>query len=219
MTAMQIDERDTRVIRAVRCCIVGLTLVVTAFTPAAAQQYPAKPIRIISPFAAGGGNDVISRAIAAKLVERMKQQVIVDSRPGANGIVGTEVAARAAPDGYTIVLVPSGHAVNASLYRKLPYDSVRDFTPISLAGSSPLLVVVHPTLPVKSVKELIAFVRARPGQVTYSSAGVGSSGHLAGALFDTLAGTKLVHVPYKGNSLALTDLIGGQVFLDRKSVV
>ena len=210
---MKIHGRAMGMTAATLRCIFALVLALT-LTAASAQQYPSKPIRIISPFAAGGGNDVMSRAIATKLVERMKQQVIVDSRPGANGIVGTEVAARAAPDGYTIVLVPSGHAVNASLYRKLPYDSVRDFTPISLAGSSPLLVVVHPTLPVKSVKELIAFVRARPGQVTYSSAGVGSSGHLAGALFDTLAGTKLVHVPYKGNSLALTDLIGGQVFLN-----
>jgi tripartite-type tricarboxylate transporter receptor subunit TctC len=112
-----------------------------------------------------------------------------------------------------MVLVPSGHAVNASLYRKLPYDSIRDFTPISLVGSSPLVLVVHPTLPVKSVKELIWFAQARPGQLTYSSAGVGSSGHLAGALFDTLTGTKMVHVPYKGSALALTDLMGGQVFL------
>jgi tripartite-type tricarboxylate transporter receptor subunit TctC len=140
--------------------------------------------------------------------------VIVDTRAGANGIVGTEVAARSAPDGYTIVLVPSGHAVNVSLYRKLPYDAIRDFTPISLAGTSPLVLVVHPAIPVKNVKELVALAKARPGQLTYSTAGVGSSGHLAGALFDTLTGTKMVHVPYKGNSLALTDLIGGQVSLN-----
>ena len=180
---------------------------------AAAQAYPTKPIRIISPFAPGGGNEVICRAVSVKLTESFKQQVIVDARPGANGIVGTEVASRAAPDGYTMVLIPSGHAVNASLYKKLPYDSIRDFTPLSLAASSPLVLVVHPTMPVKSVKELIAFARARPGQLTYSSAGVGSSGHLAGALFDALTGTKMVHVPYKGNALALTDLMGGPVFL------
>jgi tripartite-type tricarboxylate transporter receptor subunit TctC len=190
--------------------------VVLLALPAAApaQQFPAKPIRIVSPFAAGGGNDVICRAIAQKLTENMKQQVIVDTRAGANGIVGTEVAARSAPDGYTIVLVPSGHAVNVSLYRKLPYDAIRDFTPISLAGTSPLVLVVHPAIPVKNVKELVALAKARPGQLTYSTAGVGSSGHLAGALFDTLTGTKMVHVPYKGNSLALTDLIGGQVSLN-----
>src|SRR5690348_16134912 len=117
-----------------------------------AQQYPSKPVRIISPFAPGGGNDTICRTVAQKLTESLKQQVIVESRPGANGIVGTEVTARSAPDGYTIVLVPSGHAVNVSLYRKLPYDAVRDFTPISLAGYSPLVLVMHPTVPVKNVK-------------------------------------------------------------------
>jgi len=194
--------------------LAALVAIAGSIAPASAQVYPSKPIRIISPFAPGGGNDVISRTVAARLGERVKQQVIVENRTGANGIVGTEVAARAAPDGHTIVLIPSGHSVNASLYRKLPYDSIRDFAPITLVGSSPLLLVVHPTLPVRSVKELIAFLRARPGQVTYSSAGIGSSGHLAGALFDTLTGTKMVHVPYKGNALALSDLLGGQVFLN-----
>jgi tripartite-type tricarboxylate transporter receptor subunit TctC len=179
----------------------------------ARAQYPAKPIRIISPFAAGGGNDVISRTIAARLTETLKQQVLVDNRAGANGIVGTEAAARAAPDGYTIVLIPSNHAVNASLYRKLPYDPIKDFTPIGMVGWSPLVLVMHPAVPVKTVKDLIAFAKARPGELTYSSAGIGSSGHLAGALFDTMTGTKMVHVPYKGNAPALTDLLGGQVSL------
>ena len=201
------------VTRAARCFLAASLAAAAWAAPASAQQYPAKPIRIVSPFAPGGGNDVISRTIAAKLSDNVKQQVLVDNRAGANGIVGTEIAARAAPDGYTIVLIPSGHAVNASLYRKLPYDSIRDFTPISLVGSSPLVLVVHPALPVKSVKELIWFAQARPGELTYSSAGIGSSGHLAGALFDTLTGTKMVHVPYKGNALALTDLMGGQVVL------
>lgn len=194
--------------------LLALFIAAAVLAPASAQQFPSKPIRIVSPFAPGGGNDVISRTIAARLTEAFKQQVIVENRPGANGIVGTEIAARAAPDGYTIVLIPSGHTVNASLYRKLPYESLRDFTPISMVGSSPLLLVVHPTLPVKSVKEFIWFTLARPGELTYASAGVGSSGHLAGALFDTLTGTKMVHVPYKGNALALIDLIGGQVFLN-----
>lgn len=179
-----------------------------------AQQFPSKPIRFISPFAPGGGNDVISRTVAARLSENVKQQIIVENRAGANGIVGIEVAARSAPDGYTIVLIPSGHTVNASLYRKLPYDAIKDFTPITLVGSSPLVLVVHPSLPVKTVKELILFAQARPGDIPFSSAGIGSSGHLAGALFDTLTGTKLLHVPYKGNSLALSDLIGGQVVLN-----
>ena len=181
--------------------------------PVSAQAYPSKPVRIISPFAPGGGNDTICRIIAPKLGENLKQQVIIDSRPGANGIVGTEVAARSAPDGYTIILIPSGHAVNVSLYKKLPYDSITDFTPITLVATSPLILVMHPTVPVKNVKELIAFAKARPGQLTYSSAGVGASAHLAGALFETMTGTKMVHVPYKGSALALTDLIGGQVSL------
>lgn len=190
-------------------------LIVTALPVVAyAQQpYPAKPIRIVSPFAPGGGNDIISRAIAQKLTENIKQQVIVENRPGANGIIGTEVAARSAPDGYTIVLIPSGHAVNASLHRKLPYDSIRDFTPITLVGSSPLILALHPSVPAKNVKELVALAKARPEQLTYGSAGIGSSGHLGGALFDTLTGTKMLHVPYKGMSLAITDVIAGQVSL------
>ncbi len=180
--------------------------------PVLAQQtYPSRPIRIISPFAAGGGNDLLCRTVAAKLTESFKQQVIVENRTGANGIIGTEAAARAAPDGYTIVLIPSGHAVNASIRSKLPYDSIRDFTTISMVGSSPLVLAVHPSVPVKNVKELVMFAKSRPGQLSYVSAGIGSSGHLGGALFDVLAGTKMVHVPYKGMSLALTDLISGQV--------
>ena len=182
--------------------------------PCAAQPaYPVKAIRIISPFAAGGGNDAFLRTLAPKLTENLKQQVVIDTRAGANGIVGTELAARAAPDGYTLVLIPSNHTVNASLYAKLPYDSIKDFTPVSLAGSSPLVVAVHPSLPVKNLKEMIAFAKARPGQLTYGSAGVGSSGHLAGVLFDSMTGTALTHIPYKGMSIAITDLIGGQVSL------
>ncbi|HEV7390184.1 MAG TPA: tripartite tricarboxylate transporter substrate binding protein [Burkholderiales bacterium] len=189
-------------------------IILSGHTAASAQQvYPSKPIRIISPFAPGGGNDVICRTIAPRLGENVKQQVIVESRPGANGIVGSEVAARSAPDGYTIVLVPSGHAVNPSLYRKLPYDSIRDFTATTLVGSSPLVLVMHPAVPVKNVKELVAFAKARPGQLTYGSSGVGASGHLAGALFETLTGTKMVHVPYKGMALAASDLVGGHVSL------
>jgi tripartite-type tricarboxylate transporter receptor subunit TctC len=179
---------------------------------AAAQNvYPARPIRIISIFPAGGGNDGICRAVAQKMTENMKQQVIVENRPGANGIIGTEAAARAAPDGYTITLIPSGHAVNASLYKKLPFDSIKDFTPLSLAGSSPMVLALHPSLPVKNVRDLIALARARPEQLTYVSAGVGASGHLAGALFEAMTNTKMVHIPYKGMAIAVTDLIAGQV--------
>jgi tripartite-type tricarboxylate transporter receptor subunit TctC len=180
---------------------------------AAQSSYPQKPIRIISPFAAGGGNDAFLRTLAPKLTENLKQQIIIDTRAGANGIVGTELAARAAPDGYTLILIPSNHTVNASLHKKLPYDVIKDFTPISLAGSSPLVVVVHPSLPAKNIQALIAFAKARPGQVTYGSAGLGSSGHLAGALFESMTGVVTTHVPYKGMSIAVTDLIGGQVSL------
>lgn len=182
--------------------------------PASAQQaYPSKPIRIISPFPPGGGNDILCRIVAPKLAENLKQQVFVENRPGANGIIGTEAAARSAPDGYTIVLIPSGHAVNASLHRKLPYDSIKDFAPITLVGSSPLVLAVHPSIPATNVRELVALAKARPGRLTYVSAGVGASGHLAGALFETMTTTKMVHVPYKGMALAVSDLIGGQVSL------
>jgi len=177
----------------------------------AQSNYPSKPIRIISIFAPGGGNDVLCRLVAQQLTERLKQQVIVENRVGANGIVGTEAVARSAPDGYTFTLIPSGHTVNASMYKKLPFDSIKDFTPITLAGSSPLVLAVHPSLPAKNVRELIALAKARPGQLTYVSSGIGASGHLAGALFDTMAGTQMVHIPYKGMSLAVSDLMGGQV--------
>ena len=176
-----------------------------------AQPYPSRPVRIISPFAPGGGNDALCRILSQRLGENLKQQVIVENRAGANGIVGTEVAARSAPDGYTIVLIPSGHAVNVSLYKKLPFDALRDFSPITLVGSSPLVLAVHPSLPVKNVKDLIALAKARPGQLTYVSAGIGASGHLGGALFETLTSTKMVHIPYKGMALAITDLMSGQV--------
>jgi tripartite-type tricarboxylate transporter receptor subunit TctC len=192
--------------------VLGGIVLSASLVPASAQQsYPAKPIRMISPFAPGGGNDILCRTIAQKLMENLKQQIIVENRPGANGIIGTETAARSAPDGYTIVLVPSGHAVNASLHRKLPYDSIRDFTPITLVGESPLILAVHPSVPARNVKDLVALARARPEQLTYGSAGIGSSGHLGGALFETLTGTKMVHVPYKGMGIAVSDLMGGQV--------
>lgn len=198
-----------------RKILLGLVISFVCALPIAAftQGYPSKPIRIISPFAAGGGNDVICRLVATKLTETMKQQVIAETKAGASGIIGTEAAARAAPDGYTIVLVPSGHTVNATLYKKLPYDSIRDFTPISLAAVSPLVLAMHPSVPTKNVKGLIALAKARPGELTYGSAGVGASGHLAGALFETMTGTKMVHVPYKGMSGALVDLLGGQLSL------
>ncbi len=182
-----------------------------ACASALAQSYPSRPVRIVSPFPPGGGNDALCRIVAPRLGENLKQQVIVENRAGANGIVGTEVAARSAPDGYTIVLIPSGHAVNASLYKKLPFDSIRDFTPITLVGSSPLVLAVHPSLPARNVRELIGLARSRPGQLTYASAGVGASGHLGGALFESLTNTKMMHIPYKGMAIAIVDVMSGEV--------
>jgi tripartite-type tricarboxylate transporter receptor subunit TctC len=186
-------------------------LLAIAMSAIAQQPYPVKPVRIVSLFPPGGGNDTICRIVAPALGANLKQQVIVENRAGANGIVGTEVVARSAPDGYTITLIPSAHAVNATLYKKLPYDSIKDFTPITLVGSSPLVLAVHPSLPVKNVKGVIALAKARPGELTYVSSGVGASGHLAGALFDTLTGTKMLHIPYKGMALAIVDLMAGNV--------
>jgi len=199
--------------RKISLMLLAIMTAIAGQAPATAQQYPSKPIRIISPFAPGGGNDNLCRTIAPHLAKQLGQQVVVENRPGANGAVGTEIAARSAPDGYTIVLIPSGHAVNAAIRKNLPFDPIKDFTPITLVGSSPLILAVHPSLPVRNVKELIAFAKARPGQLAFGSAGVGSSGHLGGALFETLTGTKLLHVPYKGMSLAIIDLMSGQVSL------
>ncbi len=194
--------------------LIALFAAMTAgwmMTAQAQQAYPSKTIRIISPFAPGGGNDTLCRTIAAKLTLSLKQQVIVENRAGANGVIGTEAVSRAAPDGYTIGLIPSGHAVNAAIRTNLPFDPVRDFTTISLVGSSPLVLAVHPSLPVKNVAQLAAFAKSRPGELTYVSAGIGASGHQGGALFELMTGVKMLHVPYKGMALALTDLIAGQV--------
>ncbi len=193
------------------CCVLaGLP---GLFGIACAQTFPTKPVRIISPYPPGGGNDIISRSIALKLTTQLGQQVIVENKPGANTIIGTEVLAKAPPDGYSIILVPSSHAINQSLYAKLPYDAVRDFSPITLAGSSPLVFAVNPSSPIKTVRDLIRLAQAKPGELTYSTAGNGSSGHLAGVLFALTAGIKLQHVPYKGTSPALTALLANEVSL------
>ena len=179
---------------------------------AIAQGYPAKPVRLIVPLAPGGGNDLLSRAISKHLTETLGQSVIIDNRPGASGIIGTETAARAAPDGYTLLMAGSGQmSINPSLYRKLPYDPFRDFTAITLVASFPSLLTVHPSLPVKNIKDLIALAKARPGQINYASSGTGSGSHLGMELFKSMAGVNLIHIPFKGAGPALTDLIAGQV--------
>ena len=188
--------------------IVALALVVTP--SAAAQTYPAKPIRIIVPLAAGGPGDVLTRAMGQKLSEQTGQPVVIDNRPGANTNVGTEFVAKAPADGYTLLSTANPLTTNPALYPALPYDPIRDFAPVTLIGITPLLLVVHPSLPVKSAKDLIALAKAKPGQLHYGSAGNGSALHLAGEMLNSMAQIKLVHVPYKGVTNAFSDLLGGQ---------
>ena len=181
---------------------------------AAAQEYPAKSVRLVIPFAPGGSNDILGRLIAARLGETLGQQVVPDNRPGAGGSIGAELAAKAAPDGYTLVIGHIGTlAVNPTLYRKLGYNPVTDFQPISLIAKVPNIMVVHPSLPVKSVKELIALAKAKPGALVYGSGGSGGAGHLATEYFKLMAKIELVHVPYKGTGPALIDLLAGQTQL------
>ena len=197
--------------RPARALLAALSCLVC--TGAFAQTFPAKPMRIISPYPPGGGNDTLARTIAPKLSENLRQQVLVDNRPGANTIIGSEALVRSAPDGYTMILLPNVHAINPHLYPKLPYDPIKDFAPISLVGSSPLVLALHPSVPAKDVRGLVALARAREGQLAYGSSGSGSVGHMAGALFELLAGVKLQHIPYKGTAIMVTDVISGQISL------
>ena len=177
-----------------------------------AQTYPAKPLRIIVPFAAGGGADLVARTVGAKLTEALGQPVVVDNRTGAAGSIGAEIAARAPSDGHTLLLGSNGPlAINPSLYAKLPYDAARDFAPVALVTVMPFLLVTHPSLPVKSVKELVALAKAKPGELNYASPGSGSSTHLANELLKSMTGMSIAHVPYKGVAPAAADLISGQV--------
>jgi tripartite-type tricarboxylate transporter receptor subunit TctC len=174
-----------------------------------AQAYPVKPVRVVVPFAPGGGTDVIARYLAAGLTEGMKRQFFVENRAGANGVIGTELVARATPDGYTLLFVSSPHSVNPSLY-KLNFDTLRDFAPISLVALSPYILVIHPSLPARNVKEFIALARKRPDEITYGSGGSGSSAHLTGELFNQMAGVKLREIPYKGAGPALLAVLSGE---------
>ena len=195
--------------RAAAVAVIAAGLTAQAF----AQSYPAKPIRIIVPFPAGGTSDILSRAIGQKLTEEWKQQVIVDNRPGAGANIGAEAAAKSAPDGYTLLAISSIHVINPSLYSKLAYDPIRDFTPVTLIAEVSQVLAVHPSLPVKSVKEFIAYAKKRPGQLNYSSAGNGSQPHLTAEMFKAQTGIDIVHVPYKGAPPAMIDLLAGQVAL------
>ena len=198
--------------------LLALALIVAAAV-AQGTAYPAKPVRIVVPSSPGGGTDILARVLAQKLSESQGQQFVVENRPGAGQVIGIEAVARSAPDGYTLLMAASAIVINEVLYAKPPYDTLRDFVPVTLGASLPNILVVHPALPVKSVRELIALAKARPGQLNYSSAGSGTSPHLSMELFRLMAGITLTHVPYKGTGPATVDLVAGQVQLSMPNVL
>jgi tripartite-type tricarboxylate transporter receptor subunit TctC len=182
------------------------------FAPACAQSFPAKPIRLVVPFPAGGPTDIVARPLAQLLGESLKQPVVIENKGGAGGSIAADGVAKSPPDGYTLIMATVGtHAINAALYRKLPYDPVKDFTPIALVASAPVAVVANPAGDIASAKDLIAQARANPGKISFGSAGNGTPGHLTGEMFASAAGAKLTHVPYKGSAPAVTDLLGNQI--------
>jgi len=196
------------------CCRATLFQVAFVLSCAHAADtgpYPAKPIRLIVPFAPAGSADALARTIQPALSEALGQTLVIDNRPGASSTIGTDMAAKAAPDGYTLVLVTTTHTVNPSLIAKLPFDTVKDFAPVSLVVSQPNILVVHPSVAAKSVKELVAMAKAKPGGMNFASGGNGSSPHLSGELFNIVAGTRITHIPYKGSGPGVTDLLGGHV--------
>ncbi len=191
-------------------CTAALPLLIAAGTAQSQDKYPTRPIRLVVPFAPGGGTDIMARTLAQKLTEAFGQTVVVDNRPGGGGSVGTETVVRAAPDGYTMILVSGSYAANAAVY-KLPYDSVNDIAPIALVGETGNAITLPNSMPIKSMKELIAYDKASPGKINYGSTGTGGFTHLITELFNQLAGTRMTHVPYKGTGPALNDLLGGQI--------
>jgi tripartite-type tricarboxylate transporter receptor subunit TctC len=184
-----------------------------AAAQAGAAAYPAKPIRLIVPLAPGGPSDILARTVAQKLSENIKQTVVVDNRPGAGGTLGAEIAARSPADGYTIILVSTSYAINASLYPKLPYDTLKDLTGVTMLAAAPYILAVHPSLPVKTYKQLAALARARPGDLNYASGGSGTGPHMAMELLKLRTGLDIVHIPYKGAGPAMNDLVAGQVHM------
>ncbi|MGE0558875.1 MAG: tripartite tricarboxylate transporter substrate binding protein [Burkholderiales bacterium] len=199
--------------------VVTFAVSVVLGGPVWSQTYPAKPVRLIVPFPSGGGADILARVAGRKLGENMRQTLVVDNRAGASGIIGCELVARAVPDGYTLLMGTTGtHSTNPAVFTRLPYDPVKDFAAISLFAESPFILLVHPSLPVKNLKELIAFAKARPGQLTYASSGTGSSSHLGFELFNLMAGIRGVHVPYKGLPPATIDTISGYVTMTWNSI-
>ncbi len=192
-----------------RICICAALLISAAV--AGAQPYPVKPIRIIVPYAAGGAVDIVARALGQELSKRFNQPVIVDNRTGAGSNIGSDLVAKAAPDGYTLLLASPANAINATLYAKMPYNPATDLTPIALIGYAPTILLAGNAFPAKNVQELVARAKAKPGAITFGSGGAGTTEHLAGEMFKSAAGIDIVHVPYKGGSAALNDVIGGQI--------
>jgi len=182
-----------------------------AAAAAAAQNYPNRPVRMVVPFPPGGTVDVVARVVSPALAERLGQPMVIDNRGGANAIIGTDIAAKAPPDGYTLLIVPAGHAITPNVTKKLPYDTLKDLVAIGLIGNGVYVLVIPPAIPAKTVSEFVAYVKARPGKVNYASTGYGNATHLAGELFNVLAGTDMVNVIYKGGGPALTDLLSAQV--------
>jgi tripartite-type tricarboxylate transporter receptor subunit TctC len=205
-------------LKACSLLVKAAALVLGLTASAAAQDYPTKPIRLIIPFPPGGSNDVVGRMVALQLGDRLGKQVVVDNRGGAGGIIGTEAAAKSAPDGYTLLIISIAHAVSPWLY-KLQYDPIKSFTPVAILASGPNVLVVNPELPVHSVPELIALAKQKPGELNYASAGIGSFQHLGGELFKLTAGVNIVHVPYKGGGPAMTDVLGGYTKIMFSSLV
>ncbi len=194
--------------------IVVATGMLMSAGAAHAQPYPSKSIRYVVPYAPGGSTDIVARVLALKLSEALGQQVVVDNRPGAGGSIGADIVAKSPPDGYTMVTAVTGiMAINQFLYKKLPFDPEKDFAPVTQVGSLPLILVVHPSLPAKNVREFISFAKAKPGQLNYGSSGVGTATHMTTELFKTMAGVDLVHIPYKGSGQVMGDVIGGQLAL------
>ena len=195
-----------------RCALVLVPALLVAM-PATAQTFPERPIRLVSPFAPGGGNDLVSRTLAQAMAKPLGQSIVVDNRPGATTIIGMELVARAPADGYTLVMSSSTLAINVTLYPKLPYDVLRDFAPVSLVATTPLILAVHPSQPVTTVAELIALAKAKPGELFFPSVGTGDAPHLAAELFNITAGVELVHVPYTGAAIGIGDLVAGRLAL------
>ncbi|MGE5524778.1 MAG: tripartite tricarboxylate transporter substrate binding protein [Rhodospirillaceae bacterium] len=196
-----------------RIAAIFAVLAACVAVPAQAQQFPSRPVRLVVPYPPGGANDIVARLITPTMSEHLGANFIVDNRGGGATIIGSEIVAKAAPDGYTILIIAAGHAANPSLYPKLPYDTARDFAPVALIGDGAYVLVAHPTLGVASAAELISLAKAKPGEITYASSSTGNLTHLAAELFSSLAGVKMLHVPYKGGGPAMTDLLGGRVGL------